>query len=164
MRANIMSDVHCEQRGPDGRKLRSLLLGGSATLSVTDERRSGAAMMGIRFPLRSGVDTRNINSASPGDHFSSTGNMALPVAGEIDALAALHCNRGNAVHLSSSGCPPAPPSARSHMPAAHGGPCCMIGISGRPHVNRTRRLNRRGEVRTCLSVTWFRFVTQLAQI
>jgi hypothetical protein len=31
--------------------------------------------------------------------------MALPVAGEIDALAALHCKRGNPVHLSSSGCP-----------------------------------------------------------
>jgi hypothetical protein len=44
-------------------------------------------MMGIRFPLRSGVDPGNINSASRGDHFSSTGNMALPVAGEIDALA-----------------------------------------------------------------------------
>ena len=92
-------------RALDGRKLRSLLLGGSATLSVTDERRSGAAMMGIRFPLSSAVDTRNINSASPKDHFSSTGNMALPVAGEIDALAALHCKRGDAVHLSSSGCP-----------------------------------------------------------
>jgi hypothetical protein len=31
--------------------------------------------------------------------------MALPVAGEIDAFAALHCKRGNAVHRSSSGCP-----------------------------------------------------------
>jgi hypothetical protein len=66
---------------------------------------SGAAMMGIRFPLSSGVDLRNINSASPRDHISSTGNMALPVAGEIDALAALHCKRGNAVYRSSSGCP-----------------------------------------------------------
>jgi hypothetical protein len=30
--------------------------------------------------------------------------MALPVAGEIDALATLHCKRGNTVHRSSSGC------------------------------------------------------------
>jgi flagellar basal body rod protein FlgG len=43
--------------------------GGSAALSVTNERRSGAAMMGIRFPLSSGVDIRNINSASPGTIF-----------------------------------------------------------------------------------------------
>jgi hypothetical protein len=76
MRANIMSDVQCG--GARWRELRSPLLGGSATLPVTDERRSGAATTGIRFPLSSGVDPRNINSASPGDHFSSTGNMALP--------------------------------------------------------------------------------------
>jgi hypothetical protein len=106
MRANIMSDVQCERRGPSmGRELRSPLFGGSATLSVTDERRSGAAMIGIRFPLSSGVDPRNINSANPRDQFSSTGNMALPVAAEIDALAVLHRKRGNTVHRSSSGCP-----------------------------------------------------------
>ena len=92
-------------RALDGRELRSPLLGGSATLSVTDERRSGAAMIGIRFPLSSGVDIRNINSANRRDQFSSTGNMALQVAGEIDALAALHCKPGSAVHRSSSGYP-----------------------------------------------------------
>ena len=51
-------------RALDGRELRSRLLGGSATLSVTDERRSGVVMMAIRFPLSYGVDIRNINSAN----------------------------------------------------------------------------------------------------
>jgi hypothetical protein len=54
--------------------------------------------MGIsRFPIRPGVDLRNINSASPEGHFSSTGNVALPVPDKINALAALHCQRGHAV-------------------------------------------------------------------
>jgi len=44
MRANIMSDVQCEQRG------RSMGVSWSATLSVTDERRSGVVMMAIDSP------------------------------------------------------------------------------------------------------------------
>ena len=129
-------------RALDGRELRSPVLGGSATLSVTDERRSGAAVTGIRFPLSSGVDPRNINSASPGDHFSSTGNMALPVAGEIDALAALHCKRGNAVHLSSSrrtslislfSASSIIPTGGASRPLPHDRPFID------PHLNRSRR-------------------------